>query len=66
MNEKMKTLNDNDMSEVVGGSIDSSQYGADSKIICPECGGNVPISLTQLCFMDPIFCPNCGLKINLH
>ena len=33
---------------------------------CPECNGFIPISMYQLLALNPIFCPSCGLKLEIN
>lgn len=33
---------------------------------CPECSGFIPISMYQLLSLNPIFCPYCGLKLEIN
>ena len=36
-----------------------------SGIRCPNCGNSIPISLHQILFSNDLFCPTCGLRINI-
>lgn len=33
---------------------------------CPECGGFIPISMYQIIASSSIFCPNCGLRLEIN
>lgn len=33
---------------------------------CPKCGGFVPISMIQLIESTAIYCPECGLRLNIN
>jgi len=33
---------------------------------CPECNGFIPISMYQLLSLNSIFCPNCGLRLEIN
>ncbi len=33
---------------------------------CPKCNGFIPISMYQLLSGNSIYCPNCGLKLDLQ
>ena len=32
---------------------------------CPSCGGFIPTSISQILFSTNVYCPTCGLKINM-
>lgn len=34
-------------------------------IQCPHCGNMIPTSIKQILFSNSLFCPTCGLKINI-
>lgn len=34
-------------------------------IQCPHCGNMIPTSINQILFSKSLFCPTCGLKINI-
>lgn len=34
-------------------------------IRCPHCGNLIPISIQQILFSSSLFCPTCGLKLNI-
>lgn len=34
-------------------------------IRCPHCGNFIPTSIQQILFSSCLFCPNCGLKLNI-
>ena len=34
-------------------------------IRCPKCGNFIPTSIQQILFSSCLFCPTCGLKLNI-
>jgi len=34
-------------------------------IRCPHCGNLIPTSIQQILFSSSLFCPTCGLKLNI-
>ena len=32
---------------------------------CPNCGNFIPTSIQQILFSGSLFCPTCGLRINI-
>ena len=34
-------------------------------IRCPHCGNFIPTSIQQILFSSSLFCPTCGLKLNI-
>ena len=34
-------------------------------IRCPHCGNFIPTSIQQILFSSCLFCPTCGLKLNI-
>ena len=34
-------------------------------IRCPHCGNFIPTSIQQILFSGVLFCPTCGLKLNI-
>ena len=34
-------------------------------IPCPHCGNLIPTSIQQILFSSCLFCPTCGLKLNI-
>ena len=34
-------------------------------ICCPHCGNFIPTSIQQIVFSHSLFCPTCGLKLNI-
>ena len=36
-----------------------------SGIRCPYCGNFIPASIQQILFSDSLFCPTCGLRLNI-
>lgn len=34
-------------------------------IHCPHCGNFIPTSIQQILFSNCLFCPTCGLKLNI-
>ena len=34
-------------------------------ICCPHCGNFIPTSIQQILFSSSLFCPTCGLKLNI-
>jgi len=34
-------------------------------IRCPHCGNLIPTSIQQILYSNILFCPTCGLKINI-
>jgi predicted RNA-binding Zn-ribbon protein involved in translation (DUF1610 family) len=32
---------------------------------CPNCGNFIPTSIQQILFSNSLFCPSCGLRINI-
>lgn len=34
-------------------------------IRCPHCGNFIPTSIQQILFSNCLFCPSCGLKLNI-
>lgn len=34
-------------------------------IRCPHCGNLIPTSIQQILFSSCLFCPTCGLKLNI-
>ena len=34
-------------------------------IRCPHCGNFIPTSIQQILFSCSLFCPTCGLKLNI-
>jgi len=34
-------------------------------IRCPHCGNFIPTSIQQILFSGCLFCPTCGLKLNI-
>ena len=34
-------------------------------IRCPHCGNFIPTSIQQILFSHSLFCPTCGLKLNI-
>lgn len=34
-------------------------------INCPHCGNIIPTSIKQILFSNSVFCPTCGLKLNI-
>ena len=34
-------------------------------IQCPHCGNMIPTSIKQILFSNSLFCPTCGLTINI-
>ena len=34
-------------------------------IRCPHCGNLIPINIQQILFSNSLFCPTCGLKLNI-
>lgn len=34
-------------------------------IRCPHCGNFIPISIQQILYSKSLFCPTCGLKLDI-
>lgn len=34
-------------------------------IPCPQCGNLIPTSIQQILYSNSLFCPVCGLRINI-
>lgn len=35
------------------------------EIRCPKCGNPIPVSIQQILFSSSLFCPICGLRLNI-
>lgn len=37
-----------------------------SGMLCPRCSGFIPISMCQILSCDSVFCPCCGLRLDIN
>lgn len=44
--------------------MQQQQHGVPG-IRCPHCGNFIPTSIQQILFSNCLFCPSCGLKLNI-
>ena len=44
--------------------MQQQQHGVPG-IQCPHCGNFIPTSIQQILFSNCLFCPSCGLKLNI-
>ena len=62
MNMDSFELKAEDLEKVIGGM---EQQQRTSGIECPNCKGFIPISMMQIITASSIFCPACGLRLDL-
>ncbi len=60
---KIKVLTDEDLNNIGGGTDNEGQRI--SGIPCPSCYGFIPITMYQLISGGSIFCPQCGLRLDI-
>lgn len=46
--------------------MDNKKSPKISGVPCPKCGQFIPISMHHLLESLPLFCPNCGLKLEMN
>ena len=46
--------------------MEDKKHNRISGMPCPNCGGYIPISIHQIISSIAIYCPNCGLKLDIN
>ena len=67
-NNESREMTQDELDKIVGGyipTIPRMQQHQTPGIPCPVCGNLIPISIHQLLFDRALFCPICGLKLNI-
>ena len=65
-----REITQEELDEIVGGYIPTrprmeQQQQRVPGIRCPQCGNFIPTSIQQILFSQVLFCPTCGLKLNI-
>ena len=69
-NNEIREITQEELDKIVGGYIpdrprmQQHQQKAPG-ICCPQCNNVIPITIQQLAFSSVLFCPTCGLKLNI-
>lgn len=61
---KTKVLTEKDIMNVTGGTDNEGKRV--SGMPCPVCHGWIPISMYQIMSSSSIFCPCCGMKLDIN
>lgn len=69
-NSEVIELSQEDLDRIVGGTIPTrprmqQQLQQMPGIQCPHCGNFIPTSIQQILYDSCLFCPTCGLKVNI-
>ena len=65
-----REITQEELDKIVGGYIPTSprkdqQQQRMPGMACPRCGNFIPTSIQQILFSNVLFCPTCGLKLNI-
>ena len=69
-NKEPREITQEELDKIVGGYIPTrprvqQQEQRTPGIRCPYCGSFIPTSIQQILFSHALFCPTCGLKLNI-
>ena len=69
-NKEPREITQEELDKIVGGYIPTrprvqQQEQRMPGIRCPNCGNFIPTSIQQILFSHVLFCPTCGLKLNI-
>lgn len=69
-NNEIREITQEELDKIVGGYIPDrprmpQQLQKTPGIYCPHCGNLIPTSIQQILFSRVLFCPICGLKLNI-
>ena len=69
-NNEPREITQEELDEIVGGYIPTrprmeQQQQRVPGIRCSQCGNFIPTSIQQILFSRTLFCPTCGLKLNI-
>lgn len=69
-NNEPREITQEELDEIVGGYIPTrprmeQQQQRVPGIRCSQCGNFIPTSIQQILFSHTLFCPTCGLKLNI-
>lgn len=67
---EQREMTQEELDKIVGGYIPDRPRTQDTPqhmpgIKCPNCGNFIPSSIEQILFSRVLFCPTCGLKLNI-
>ena len=68
-NIEPREMTQEELDMIVGGNIPNrppmQQQQRVTGIPCPHCGNPIPTSIQQILYDNCLFCPTCGLKLNI-
>lgn len=68
-NIEPREMTQEELDMIVGGNIPNQpqmqQQQSVPGIRCPNCSNMIPISIQQILYSKCLFCPTCGLKLNI-
>jgi hypothetical protein len=69
-NNEQREMTQQELDEIVGGYIPDQPRTQETPqrmpgISCPMCGNFIPTSIKQILFSSVLFCPTCGLHLNI-
>jgi transcription elongation factor Elf1 len=69
-NNEIREITQEELDKIVGGYIPDrprmqQQLQKTAGINCPYCGNIIPTTIQQLLFSRVLFCPTCGLHLNI-
>ena len=67
---EQREMTQEELDKIVGGYIPDRPRTQDTPqrmpgIKCPNCGNFIPTSIKQILFSSVLFCPTCGLILNI-
>lgn len=67
---EQREMTQEELDKIVGGYIPDRPRTQDTPqrmpgISCPNCGNFIPTSIKQILFSSVLFCPTCGLTLNI-
>ena len=63
-----REMTQEELDKIVGGYISSRpniQQQRMPGLACPRCGNFIPTSIKQILYSSALFCPTCGLSLNI-
>ena len=69
-NNEQREMTQQELDKIVGGYIPDQPRTHETPqrmpgISCPRCGDFIPTSIKQILFSKVLFCPTCGLHLNI-
>lgn len=64
-----REMTQEELDMIVGGNIPNRPWMQQQQrvtgIPCPNCSNMIPTSIQQILYSNCLFCPTCGLKLNI-